>query len=145
MVSKVHPHFALFAWLFTWRGLPLELQIGAFHAFEREAEGAARAHFKRHHAAVKTRQSALPTALVFKRLAQHDLRLLPLKSDVVLRFEQLPLHARRADLERIMARHNVFDIQNGSHLLGYQLTVGVRDALGPVDRDAQKLMAAAAL
>src|SRR5205814_6848987 len=94
--------FALSAWLSTWRELPLELQVGPFHLVEREAEDAARARVERNRAVFQACQCPLQVPLVLDRLTQHDFRLLSLKPDVIVRLEQLPLHARRTHFERIM-------------------------------------------
>src|ERR1051326_3528455 len=110
--------FTLSAWLCTWRELPLELQVGPFHLVEREAEDATGARIERNRAVLQARQRPLQVTLVLDRLAQHDFRLLSLKPDVIVRLEQLPLHARRTHFERVMARHDVFDVQNSPHLLG---------------------------
>ena len=96
-------------------------------------EDAPRAGLERNRAVLEARQHTLPTALVFDRFSKHDLDLLSLKSEVVLRFEQLPFHARRADFERVMAWYDVLNVQNRPYLLGNQLTIGVRNSFRFID------------
>src|ERR1035438_101806 len=125
------------------RGLPLKLQVRLFYLFEREADLPA-SGFQADDAIGEARQGTLPLALVFDRRAQGDLGLLPLEPLVIARLEQLAFEARRADFQRVMAGHHVLDVENGTDLVRDQLAIGVRYALGLVDRNAHKLVFPAA-
>src|ERR1022692_673592 len=121
------------------RGLPLKLQVRLFYLFEREADLPA-SGFQADDAIGEARQGTLPMALVFDRRAQGDLGLLPLEPLVIAWLEQLAFEARRADFQRVMAGHHVLDVENGTDLVRDQLAIGVRYALGLVDRNAHKLV-----
>ncbi len=79
--------------------LPLELQVGLLNLFEWKRGGLSRLSFESDFAVLESRQHAVPVAPPLQWIAQRDLRLLPLKSLVVLRLQQLPLYTRRTDFE----------------------------------------------
>ena len=120
-------------------GLPLELQVGLLNPGQRKALNGSRRGFEGDHAVFESGERAVPVAPAFHRIAQADSRLLALKPLIILGFEELAFHPGGTHFERITpARDDIFDIQDGAHLLRYHLAVAMRHALGFIDRDVYK-------
>src|ERR1035438_7577564 len=127
-------------------GLPLELQVGLLNPGQRKVLNGSRRGFEGDYAIFESGESAIPIAPAFHRIAQADSRLLALKPLIILGFEELAFHPGGTHFERITpARDDIFDIQDGAHLLRNHLAVAMRHALGFIDRNADKAVLSAAL
>src|SRR5690242_10268700 len=127
-------------------GLPLELEMGLVHLVEGKLHSLTRLGFDPNVAVLESGKRAVPVPPAFHRLPEREFGLLPAETFVVLRLEQLTLHAWRADLQRVPAALNhVFDIQNRAYLLGNQLAIGMRYASGFVDRNPDEPLVTSAL
>src|ERR1035438_6802682 len=127
-------------------GLPLELQVGLLNPGQRKVLNGSRRGFEGDYAIFESGESAIPIAPAFLRIAQADSRLLALKPLIILGFEELAFHPGGTHFERISpARDDIFDIQDGAHVLRNQLAVAMRHALGFIDRNADKAVLSAAL
>src|SRR5215813_9136567 len=123
---------------------PLELQIRLFNLVEGKLNGLPVSDFEIDQAIGARSQGTFPAARILYRLSQDGFYLFSSKPLKILVFEQLPLHAGRADLERVGPGHNVLHVQNRTHLLRDQFAVAMGDAFGLVDGNSQKPVPSAA-
>src|ERR1035441_7128664 len=127
-------------------GLPLELQVGFLNPGQGKVLNRTRRGLESDDSLFEAGENAIPVAPPGHRVAQADFGLLAPKPLIVLWFEKLTFHPGGAHFERILAAwDDVFDIQNGAHLLGNQLAIAMRDAVGLVDGDADEAVHSAAL
>src|SRR3569833_294211 len=148
MLSTRRPRACL---RFRRRRLPLELQVGAVDLTDwkadlgliRQPDGHCMVRF------VSARDNSIEVlqraVAYFHRLAEDDFSLLPDKTNPIFPAQQLPLHPWGADFELVGSRNNIFDVQNGSHLLRYEFAVSMSDPGQFIDDDQKHLVAAAAL
>ena len=84
-------------------------------------------------------------ALIFDGLAQYNLHLLTDETFKLTGLRQLALDARRADFEGVVSpRYDIFHIENRTDLLGDRFTIGVADAFGFVNGNADQSLASTA-
>ncbi len=122
-----------------------ELEIGPLHQFQRELNTSSRRWFKCDDSFGETPQRADPMFLVFHGLTKHNFHFAAHKP---LKFPwpgQFPLHTRGADFEGVpAARNDIFDVQNGAHILRDALAIGVGYAFRFVYENAYHTAAAPA-
>ncbi len=131
--------------VFVVWGLPLKLEVGFFHLFERELHALTGRRLKGDHTRGEALERSCQMALIFYRLAQDHLDFLADEALELARLTKFALDAGGADFECITSsRDNVLDVQNGADLMRDVLAVAVRDPRGLVDKNAQNSTPAAA-
>src|SRR5579883_673382 len=139
------PRVLIYCMLDSFRGLPLELEVGLLDLIQREPQAFARRRFQSDDSFGDAFQQTRPMALAFHSLAQDNFYFPAREALKLLGFREPALDARRADLQRVGAsRDCVLHIQDGAHVLRDELAVGMADALRLVDDDAQDPARAAA-
>jgi len=110
--------------------LPLELQVGFFHLFERELHALARSGFKSDHACGEALEGPSQVALIFDGLAQDNFDFLPHEALKLARLAEFTLDTGRTYFQAVASpRNDIFDVQDGPDMMRNEFAIGQRNPL----------------